>query len=119
MEVQAQALENLLSGIRLVRPSPTSWLEVLAFMVLATVLRQAATCAAWFWRGDVLGRRHACVYWWFCRLHQMAVLFDPLFAIAGNALVLVVLLTAGFAASNRRRRELRAALRSEQLCTPP
>ena len=43
------------------------------------------------------------------------VLFDPLFAIAGNALVLVVLLTAGFAASNRRRRELRAALEAERL----
>jgi serine phosphatase RsbU (regulator of sigma subunit) len=43
------------------------------------------------------------------------VLFDPVFAIVGNALVLVVLLTAGFAASNRRRRALRAALEAERL----
>ena len=57
VEVQAQALENLLSGIRLVRPSPTS-------LVGAARLRGywqrscspgCHVCAAWFWRGDVPG----------------------------------------------------------------
>jgi serine phosphatase RsbU (regulator of sigma subunit) len=43
------------------------------------------------------------------------LLFDPSFASAGSTVVLVVLLTAGFTASNRRRRELRAALELERL----
>jgi adenylate cyclase len=38
VEVQAQMLENLLSGTRLVRPSLTLWWEVLAFVVSAMVL---------------------------------------------------------------------------------
>jgi serine phosphatase RsbU (regulator of sigma subunit) len=42
-------------------------------------------------------------------------LFDPTFPITGNALVVVTLLTAGFAASKRKRRELNAALEAERL----
>jgi adenylate cyclase len=43
----------------------------------------------------------------FVAFTRWQVLFDPLLAIAGNALVLVVLLTAGFAAAERQRRQLR------------
>jgi serine phosphatase RsbU (regulator of sigma subunit) len=116
VEVQAQTLENLLSGTRLVRPAPTSWLEVLAFVVLAMVLLtllprlQPGLGVAVF-----LGSATLVCMGGFVAFTRWQVLFDPLFAIAGNVLVLVVLLTAGFAASNRRRRELRAALEAERL----
>ena len=116
VEVQAQTLENLLSGTRLVRPAPTSWLELLAFMVSATALLallprlQPGLGVAVF-----LGSATLVCTGGFVAFTRWQVLFDPLFAIAGNALVLVVLLTAGFAASNRRRRALRAALEAERL----
>jgi adenylate cyclase len=83
VEVQAQTLENLLSGTRLVRPSPVPWLEVLAFVVLATVLLallprlQPGFGVAMFLGSATLVCTggfvaFTCVYWWFCRLHQMA-----------------------------------------------
>ncbi len=37
-------------------------------------------------------------------------LYDPTFPLTGSALVVVMLITAGFAASKRKRRELDAAL---------
>jgi serine phosphatase RsbU (regulator of sigma subunit)/CHASE2 domain-containing sensor protein len=116
VEVQAQTLENLLSGARLVRPALTSWLEVLAFVVLAIGLLallpplQPGPGVVLFLGGTTL----ICTGG-FIAFTRWQVLFDPLFAIAGNILVLVVLLTAGFAASNRRRQELRAALEAERL----
>jgi adenylate cyclase len=98
VEVQAQMLENLLSGARLVRPAPIPWLEVLAFVGLATALLtllprlQPGFGVAMFLGSAVLlcsGGVIAFSTW--------QVLFDPVFAIAGNALVLVVLITDGFA----------------------
>ena len=38
VEIQAQTLENILSAIRLLRPSLTLWLELLAFLVSALLL---------------------------------------------------------------------------------
>jgi serine phosphatase RsbU (regulator of sigma subunit) len=116
VEVQAQALENILSNTRLLRPLLTPLLELLAFLMSALLLivilprvRPAvgvALCLA-----SVL---LVCAGG-FVAFRAWQFLFDPSFASAGNAVVLVVLLTAGFAASNRRRRELRAALELERL----
>ena len=116
VEVQAQTLENILSETRLLRPAPTFWLELLAFLVFALLLiailpRVRPTVGVALFLATVLlvctGSFVAFSRWQF--------LFDPSFVSAGNAVVLVVLLTAGFAASNRRRRELRAALELERL----
>src|SRR5262249_4008800 len=116
VEVQAQALENILSNTRLIRPSLASWLELLAFLVSALLLivilprvrpvvgvALCLTSALLICAGG------------FVAFSRWQLLFDPSFASAGNAVVLVVLLTTGFAASNRRRRELRATLELERL----
>ena len=98
------------------RPSLAPWLELLAFLVSALLLivilpRVRPVVGVALFLASVLlvctGGFVAFSTWQF--------LFDPSFASAGNAVVLVVLLTAGFAASNRRRRELRAALELERL----
>jgi serine phosphatase RsbU (regulator of sigma subunit) len=46
---------------------------------------------------------------------QRGELYDPTFPAAGNALIVLLSLTAGFTASERRRRELDAALETEKL----
>ena len=116
VEVQAQALENILSNTRLVRPFLAPWLELLAFLMSALLLIAifprvrpvvgVAICLASILLVCTSG---------FVAFSRWQFLFDPSFASAGDAVVLVVLLTAGFAASNRRRRELRAALELERL----
>jgi len=116
VEVQAQALENILSNTRLIRPSLASRLELLAFLVSALLLiiilpRVRPVVGVALCLASVLlvctGGFVAFSGWQF--------LFDPSFASAGDAVVLVVLLTAGYAASNHRRRELRAAFELERL----
>jgi serine phosphatase RsbU (regulator of sigma subunit)/CHASE2 domain-containing sensor protein len=116
MEVQAQALENIFSNTRLVRPTPAPWLELLAFFVSALLLiailpRVRPVVGVALFLASVLV---VCTGGWVA-FRTWQLLLDPSFASAGNAVVLVVLLTAGFAASNRRRRELRAALDLERL----
>ncbi len=116
VEVQAQALENILSNTRLVRPSLAPWLESLAFLVSALLLivilprvRPVVGVAL------CLASALLVCAGGFVAFNGWQLLFDPSFASAGNTVVLVVLLTAGFTASNRRRRELRAALELERL----
>ena len=74
VEVQAQALENILSNTRLVRPSLAPWLELLAFVVSALLLivilprvRPVVGC------GPLPGERPPGLHGWFCRLQHMAV----------------------------------------------
>jgi len=116
VEVQAQALENILSNTRLVRPSLALWLELAAFLGSALLLIiilprvRPVVGVAFFLVSTLL----VCASG-FVVFSTWQFLFDPSFTSAGNAVVLVVLLTAGFAASNRRRRELRAALELERL----
>jgi adenylate cyclase len=116
VEVQAQTLENILSGTRLLRPSSASWLELLVFLLCAWLLIgilprvRPVVGVALFLASAVL----VCTGG-FVAFSTWQVLFDPSFPSIGNAVVLLVLLTAGFAASNRRRRELRAALELAQL----
>jgi serine phosphatase RsbU (regulator of sigma subunit) len=116
VEIQAQALENILSNTRLIRPSLAPWLELLAFLVsallLIVVLPRVRPVV-----GVALFLASALLVWagGFVAFNAWQLLFDPSFASVGNTVVLVVLLTAGFSASNRRRRELRAALELERL----
>jgi len=116
VEVQAQTLENMLSNLRLMRPSQAPWLELLAFLVPAIVLivllprlKPGVGVAIFLVTAALMatGGLVAFITW--------QSLFDPSFPIVGNALVLGVLLTAGYATSNRRQRELRAALEVERL----
>jgi adenylate cyclase len=116
VEVQAQALENILSNTRLVRPFLAPWLELLAFLVSALLLiiilprvRPGVGVALCLTSALLV-----CTSG-FVAFSRWQLLFDPSFASAGNVVVLVVLLTTGFAASNRRRRELRATLELERL----
>src|SRR4029450_1051208 len=116
VEVQAQALENILSNTRLVRPFLAPWLELLAFLVSALLLiiilprvRPGVGVALCLTSALLV-----CTSG-FVAFSRWQLLFDPSFASAGNAVVLVVLLTTGLAASNRRRRELRATLELERL----
>jgi serine phosphatase RsbU (regulator of sigma subunit)/CHASE2 domain-containing sensor protein len=116
LEVQAQIVENILSETRLLRPPSALWLELLAFLLSALLLIallprvRPVLGVALFLASAVL----VCAGG-FVAFRTWQWLFDPSFVSAGNAVVLLVLLTAGFAVSNRRRRELRAALELEQL----
>jgi CHASE2 domain-containing sensor protein/serine phosphatase RsbU (regulator of sigma subunit) len=118
VEVQAQLIENVLADTRLMRPSIAPWMEVGVFLVLAAVLialmprvRPVVSIGlllgtvAVFIASSLIGFRHA------------RLLFDPSLPTAGNGLLLVVLLTAGFAAAERNRREIKAALDAERLET--
>ena len=116
VEVHAQALENILSNTRLVRPSLAPWLELCIFLMSALLLiillpRVRPVVGVALYLASVL---LVCTGG-FVAFRRGQFLFDPSFASIGDAVVLVVLLTAGFAASNRRRRELRAALDLERL----
>ncbi len=116
VEVQAQTLENILSDTRLLRPLLAPLLELLAFLMSALLLIailprvRPVVGVALFLASALL----VCTGG-FVAFSRWQFLFDPSFASAGDVVVLVVLLTAGFAASNRRRRELGAALELERL----
>jgi len=116
LEIQAQVVENILAGSRLIRPQKAFWLE------LAVLLMTAALSIAFLPR---LGPAYSLVSWLagaalLCAIGvflfaKFNTLYDPSLPIAGNALFLLVLQAAGFAASNRKRRELDAALEEERL----
>jgi serine phosphatase RsbU (regulator of sigma subunit)/CHASE2 domain-containing sensor protein len=116
VEVQAQTLENILSHTRLVRLSLAPWLELLAFLISALLL-MAILPRVRPMVGVALFLASALLVYMggFVAFSGWQLLLDPSFAHAGNTVVLVVLLTTGFTASNRRRRELRAALELERL----
>ena len=116
VEIQAQLIENILAGTRLKRPPGASWLELLAFLSIATVLiillprTGPGYGVAIFLAGAIIVWTASLVAFF-----QTKTLYDPSFATAGNLLILVVLLTSGFSAANRRRRELDAALAAERI----
>ncbi|MEE8292082.1 MAG: CHASE2 domain-containing protein, partial [Candidatus Tectomicrobia bacterium] len=115
VEVHAQLIENVRHGTRLVRPLIAPWVEVSVFLVGALALivglpsvrpgRGVALVIimAVVWTlGGLAGFRYA--RW----------LVDPSFPMVGQGLLLAMLLTSGFAATDRRRRELEAALEAER-----
>src|SRR5262245_60905201 len=115
-EIHSQLIENILAGTRLKRPPTTSWLELLAFLLMATVLivllprKGPGHGVMIFLAGTLLIWMASLV-----AFSQAKTLLDPSFPTFGNLLILGVLLTAGFAAANRLRRELDAALASERI----
>ncbi len=116
IEIQSQVVENILDNSRLIRPPHAIWLELAAFLILAIVF---ITLMPRLHPGSgimiLLSASVLLVTGSLFYFLKMKMLYDPSFSIAGNALVLVVLLTAGYAASNRKRRELDAALEVERL----
>ena len=115
-EIHAQVVENILAGTRLKRPPLTSWLELLTFLSMAIVLiillprMGPGYGVAIFFAGAVIVGIASIICFF-----QTKLLYDPSFAMAGNSLILGVLLTAGFSAADRRRRELDAALEAEKI----
>ncbi|MDH3599677.1 MAG: CHASE2 domain-containing protein, partial [Candidatus Tectomicrobia bacterium] len=116
VEVQAQLIESIYAGIRLVRPWPASWLELTAFLAVATALvllmprvRPSYNVVFFLLAVAVLtALSFLCFVRW-------KWLLDPSFPSVGNAMLLIVLLIAGFAAADRRRRELRETLVAERI----
>jgi adenylate cyclase len=116
VEVQAQVVENILAKARLVRPSAARWVELAVFLVVAVSFTlflprlplglAAVVClvvAALLVAGSLA---------YFVRAQ---LLFDPSFPVAGNTVIVMVLLVAGFAAVDRARQELKAALEVERM----
>jgi serine phosphatase RsbU (regulator of sigma subunit)/CHASE2 domain-containing sensor protein len=115
VEIQAQLIENILEGSRLIRPPTARWWELLALFMVALPL------IAFFPR---LRPSHAAVtffaamlvlvlasFLFFSKLH---LLYDATFAATANGLIAVQLLFAGFVTSERRRHELAAVLEEER-----
>jgi adenylate cyclase len=116
VDIQAQLIENILDGTRLQRPDMARRLELLGFVVLALLLilflpRLAPIygVAIYFAGAVVLG----LISW--LSFQHFNVLYDPTLPAAGNGLIVALLLTAGFSASDRRRRELDAALEAARV----
>lgn len=115
-EVQIQFLENLHSGSHLLRPWWALWVELALFLTGAvTAMTLLPRSRPWLgvllWSGGILvpGGAGLLVF------AQARLLFDPAVPALGNTAITGVLLVAGLAASDRRRRELRAALEIERL----
>jgi adenylate cyclase len=116
IEIQAQVVENILANSRLIRPPHAVWLELGVFLILAIVfITLMPRLHPGYGIMILLLAAILLVTASLLYFIRTRTLYDPSFSIAGNALVLVVLLTAGYAASNRKRQELDAALEAERL----
>lgn len=114
IEIHAQVLENMLAGTRLLRPAAARWIEGAAFVAMALALillprlrpRLSLVCLLVLPVLVVAGSVGAFRYaqW----------LLDPSLPLAGVLLVLGVVIMAGYAATDQKRRALRAALAAEQ-----
>lgn len=116
VEVQAQVIENMLAGTRLLRSSLAPWWEGGAFLCTAAILiillpqvRPGYSVVVFVMVTAVVAAVSLGLF------VQARVLIDPLFPTAGNLVVLFVLLTAGLAASDRARRHMQAELETERL----
>jgi adenylate cyclase len=121
VEIQAQLVENILDGSRLQRPHSARWWELLALFAIALPLilylpqfRPVLAVVIFFAGTGLLAIVSLLLF------RQFHFLYDPTFPAAGNALVALALLFAGFVVSEQRRRELNAALESEpSVCASP
>jgi CHASE2 domain-containing sensor protein/serine phosphatase RsbU (regulator of sigma subunit) len=116
VEVQAQVVENMLAGTRLLRPSLAPWWEGGAFLWTAALLitllpqvRPGYSVIVFVMVTAVLAAVSLALF------IQARILLDPSFPTAGNLVVLFVLLTAGLAASDRARRDMQTELEAERL----
>lgn len=115
VEIQAQLVENILFGTRLTRLPQARWWELSALVALGLLL---VIMLPRLRPGHGVGIYFAAVaafmlisFGFFWRLRM---LYDPTFAAAANGFVVLLLLTVGFSASDRRRRELDHALELER-----
>ena len=115
-EIQAQAIENILAEAYLRRPPALRWVELSIFVLLGVML--IVFLPRWGPGFGVIiflaATAVVCAASVVC-FQQFRIFYDPTFGTAGNALVLTVLLTAGFTAAERRRRELDRALEAERI----
>ena len=115
VEIQAQLIENILAGSRLIRPPSARWWELLALFVFALPLivlfprlRPSHAAVTFFVAILVLALASFLL---FSKLH---LLYDATFVAAANGLIAMQLLFAGFVTSERRRHELAAVLEEER-----
>jgi adenylate cyclase len=116
VEIQAQVIENILAGSHLVRPVRSRWIELGLFLGLGLTaiallprFRPGTGAALFTGAAAVMAAASLAAFW------QWRLLVDASFPVAGNLLVMTVMLVAGLAASDRNRRELNAALETERL----
>lgn len=116
VEIQAQVVENILSNSRLIRKPNAVVLELGVFLFLSVMIIaflpkvHPGYGIAFF----LLSAALLTALSLFSFLMEKR-LYDPSFPVAGTGLILVVLLTTGFAAANRKKRELSKALEEERL----
>jgi serine phosphatase RsbU (regulator of sigma subunit) len=116
VEVQAQTIENILDGSRLIRSRLAPWLEVTFFLSVATAqiafvprLRLAANIAVFLGAAGLLTTASLMSF-----VHARQLL-DPSFPVAGNAAILAILLTAAYTVAERRRQQLQTELDAARL----
>jgi len=116
VEIQAQVVENILANARLVRPENAATVEFLLFILVAGFcilflprVHPGYGILVYLFLAVLLAGSSLLA---FLMTRQ---LFDPTLPITGSALVVVMLMTAGFADSKRRRQELNAALETERM----
>ena len=121
IEIHAQLIENILYGTRLIRPASAPWWELFGLVAFGVVLIVALPR-----RKPAVGVILYCVLAAtliiasFIAFQKLRVLYDPTLPVAANGVVVGLLLTAGFSAALRRRREVDAELaieRNERLRT--
>lgn len=115
VEIQAQVIENVLAQSRLIRPGHAPVLEFAVFVLVAGLfitflprVHPGYGILAFIAMAALLAGGSFTAFW------VNRQLYDPTFPVTGNAFVVVMLMTAGFADSKRRRRELNAALEAER-----
>ena len=116
VEVQAQAIENILDGTRLVRPLLAPWLELGLFLSVAAVLMALVPrLGPGFGVAILLIAASALITGSLISFIHWKMLLDPSFPVVGNAAILGVLVTVAFAAVAEKRRELQAELEAARL----
>ncbi|HXD51784.1 MAG TPA: CHASE2 domain-containing protein, partial [Burkholderiales bacterium] len=111
VEIQAQTIDNILSGTHLTRPIRARWIEAVALLGLGLMLIFILSAygplrgAAVFFGGVVL--LFLASYGSF---HWVRELYDPTFPLAASSAIVLLLLIAGFSEAQQLRRESEAAL---------
>ena len=118
VEIQAQMIETLLSGSRLLRPDWTKGAEVFLLLLLGGLLVLAGRDAApWLLAALFVLPAAAVAAGSFALFSELRLLLDPVPAVLGCALILSFLLATGYSHANARRRALSRALEVERLET--
>ena len=116
VEIQAQVVENILDNARCIRPAYGRWVEIGIFIALAlgfiAVLPKIPLGYGIASFMTVATALAAAAYLMF---RHTRIQYDPVLPIVGTAAVIAALFAAGYVETNRRRRELNAALEVERL----